>query len=142
MTTRANPGYGSKFFLSTDNVHFNPIAQLRTFAPSGSKAATVDQTNVLTPDNFDRPLATRVTSGEIAMEGVLDPANANITQLGQAHAALQLIYGQIVLTDGTQYTFQGYVTEYVPFDVKYNKAIAFSAKIRVSGALSGPAGNA
>jgi hypothetical protein len=142
MTTRAQPGYGSKFFLSTDDVVFTPVAQLQRFVPQGSKSQIVDRTNVLTPDNFTRPMPVRVDSGEIEMVGVLDPANSNILQLGQAHANMSLIFAKIVLTDGTEYDFQGYVTEYVPFSVTYNKAIGFSAKIRVSGAFTGPLGKA
>lgn len=140
--THANPGYGSKFFMSADNVNFTPIAQLKSFAPQGSKQTIVDQTNILTPDNFMRPLAVRVDSGDIDLEGVLDPANTGILQLGTAHASLNLYYFKAVLTDGTEYDFQGLVSDYVPFKVTYNKYIAFSAKIRVSGALTGPAGNA
>jgi hypothetical protein len=118
------------------------VAQLRSFKVSGSKATVQDQTNVLTPDNFDRPIPTRISSGEIEMDGVLDPANGQILQLGAAHGSLATVPCQVILSDGTQYNFFGFVSEYVPWDVKFDKAIAFSAKVRVSGALSGPAGNA
>jgi len=140
--TNARPGYGSKFFMSSDNVHFTPVAQLKSFIPQGSRQTVVDQTNVLTPDNFSRPLAVHIDSGDIDLVGILDPANTEILQLGTAHASLALYYFQIVLTDGTEYTFQGLVIEYVPFTVTYNKAMGFSAKIRISGALTGPAGTA
>lgn len=140
--SRAQPGYGSKLFMSASGAGFVPIAQLKSFIPDGSKQVIVDQTNVSTPDNFSRPLAVRIDSGEIALDGVLDPANTGILQLGTAHASLALYYFMAVLTDGTQYTFQGLVSEYVPFKVSYSKAITFSGKIRVSGALAGPAGNA
>jgi len=142
MTTKAQPGFGSKFYLQLPGGVMTAVAQLRRFKPAGSKATIVDQTNVSTPDNFDRPLAVRITSGEIDMDGVLDPANTQILQLGQAHAQLALVNCQVILTDGTQYSFSGYVSEYVPWEVEFNKFIAFSAKIRVSGALTGPAGNA
>ena len=140
--TNARPGYGSKFFMSSDNVHFAPVAQLKNFVPQGSKQTIVDQTNVLTPDNFTRPMAVRIDSGDIDLTGILDASNTGILQLGIAHASLALYYFQIVLTDGTQYTFQGLVSEYVPFDVTYNKAIGFRARIRISGGLTGPAGAA
>jgi hypothetical protein len=142
MTTSANPGYGSKLFMSADNVHFSPVAQLRSIAPQGSRQTTADQTNILTVDNFSRPIAVRVDSGDIALEGVLDPDSINILQLGTAHASLALYYFQLVLPDGTQYSFQGLVIEYVPFTIAVAKAIGFTAKIRVSGAYTGPAGNA
>jgi hypothetical protein len=140
--TNAKPGYGSKFFMSSDNVHFAPIAQLQRFVPTGSRQTIVDQTNVLTVDNFSRPIAVRVDSGDIDLSGVLDPANNGVLQLGTAHASLALYFFKVVLTDGTEYDFQGLVSEYVPFTVAHNKALGFSAKIRVSGALTGPAGSA
>ena len=140
--TNARPGYGSKLFMSSDNVHFVPVAQLKSFVPQGSRQTVVDQTNVLTPDNFSRPLAVRVDSGDIDLAGVLDPANTQILQLGTAHAALALYFFKVVLPDGSEYDFQGLVIEYVPFSVTYNKFIGFSAKVRVSGALTGPAGAA
>jgi hypothetical protein len=142
-STKAKPGYGSKLFMSTTNSNFTPVAQLQRFAPSTvSKQTEVDRTNVLTPDNFARPFPVRVDSGDLELVGILDPANTQILQLGQAHAALTLCYFMIVLTDGTQYTFQGYVSEYSPFSVSYNKAIGFSAKIRVAGGFTGPMGSA
>jgi hypothetical protein len=142
--TNTRPGYGSKLFMSPSGAvgSFSAVAQLKSIVPQGSKQTVVDQTNILTPDNFSRPLAVRVDSGEINVEGVLDPANAQILQLGTAHASLQLYFFQLVLPDGTQWTFQGLVIEFVPFSVAYNKFLSFSAKIRVSGALAGPAGNA
>jgi hypothetical protein len=140
--THAQPGYGSKFFMSSSGSvgSFVPVAQLKSFVPQGSKQTVVDQTNVSTPDNFSRPLAVRVDSGDIDLTGVLDPANTGILQLGTAHASLGLYYFKVILTDGTEYDFQGLVSEYVPFSVTYNKFIAFSAKVRISGALTGPAG--
>jgi hypothetical protein len=142
VTTLTSPSLGSKFLASTDNVHFWAIAQLQRFVPSGSKQTIVDQTNILTPDNFTRSLAVRVDSGEIDMVGILDPQNPNILQLGQLHANLTLAFFKIVLTDGTTYTFQGFVAEYVPFSVDHKKALGFTCKVRVSGAYSGPLGNA
>jgi len=142
--TIAKAGAGSKFFMSSSNANgsFVPVAQLKTFAHQGSKQTIVDQTNISTPDNFSRPLAVRIDSGEINLDGVLDPANTSILQLGTAHASMALYYFLAVLSDGTQYTFQGLVSEYAAFSVSYSKAMLFSAKIRISGALTGPAGAA
>ena len=128
--------------MSGDNVRFTPVAQLKSFIPQGSKQTIVDQTNILTPDDFTRPLAVRVDSGELELVGILDPKNTGVLQLGTAHVTLAISYFKAVLSDGTEYDFQGLVSEYIPFSVAYNKAIGFSARIRISGALSGPAGNA
>lgn len=140
--TWASPGYGSKIFMSTDGVKYQPVAQLKSFIPQGSKQTVLDQTNVLTPDSFSRPLAVMVDSGEIELQGVLDPQNSGILQLGSAHVSLAVCFFKIVLADGTEYDFQALVTDYVPFSVTYNKFISFSARLRVSGAFAGPGGRA
>ena len=142
MRSNGIPAAGSKLNMSSSgNVGtFVPVAQLQKIAPEGSKQTIVDQTNLLTPDVGDRPLPVRVVSGEIDIAGVLDPQNTSILQLGVAHANLGIYYFEMVLSDGTLYTFQGCVAEYVPFDLDVKKAVGFTAKIRVSGLLTGPAG--
>lgn len=143
MTTRAYPGYGSKLLYSTDNVSFGTIAQLQKFSPSGSKQSSVDQTNILTAGNGSQPLAVRFDSGEIDLAGVLDPQNGSQLALGQLHANLTLAWWKVILSDGiTTWTFQAYVSEYVPFQVQTAKALAFTARLRVVSALTGPLGTA
>ena len=141
MTSIAYPGVGSKLLCSTDGTHFTTIAQLRKFSPSGSKQMIVDQTNILTAGNSDAPLAARFSSGEFSMDGVLNPQDGSQIQLGEFHAALTLLYWKVLLADGiTVWTFQGFLSEFVTFTVEVAKAMAFSAKIRVWGALTGPGG--
>lgn len=135
-------GIGSKVFMSADGAKWQPVAQLKSCMPTGSKQTIVDQTNLLTPDVFSRQLAVRIDSGEIEMDGVLDPTNSDILQLGTAHASLAVYFFRIVLVEGTEWRFQALVSEFVPFTLKYSKYISFSAKLRVSGALNGPAGAA
>lgn len=140
MTTTAHPGYGSKLALSVDGVTYVNVAQLQRFAPAGSRQTIVDQTNISTPDNFARALAVRVDPGELDMAGVLDPSNAGIVQLGTFHASMALAYCKVTLSDGSVFTFQGYVSEYVPFTVSFDKVLAFTGKLRVSGGITGPSG--
>jgi hypothetical protein len=141
--TQAIIGPGSKLMYSTDGTHFTTVAQLRKFSPSGSKQMIVDQTNILTVGNSDAPLAARFSSGEISMDGVLNPQSGSQTQLGIFHASLTLLFWKVLLSDNvTVWTFQGFLSQFVPFDVEVAKAMAFSAKIRIWGALTGPGGTA
>jgi hypothetical protein len=134
---------GTRLQMSTDNVHFTTVAQLRKITPQGSKQTIVDQTNILTAGNSDAPLAVRYTSGEIDLDGVLSPQNSSQLTLGQLHAALTLVYWQALFPDGiTVWTWQGFVSEYKPFDIDVMKAMLFSAKIRIWGAFTGPLGTA
>ena len=134
---------GSKLSFSLDNVHFTQVAQLRKFKGPQSKQMIVDQTNILTAGNSDAPLAARFSSGEAEMDGVAKPQSSSQLTLGQLHANLTLVYWQMLLSDGiTIWSWQGYVSEYLPFDLDVMKAVVFSGKIRVWGALTGPLGTA
>jgi hypothetical protein len=141
-TTIAKASAGSILQYSLDNTTFTKVAQLKSIKPAGSKQTIVDQTNILTALPFTALLAARVDSGEIDIEGVLDPANGTQLGLGQLHANLTLAWWKILLSDGTQWSFQGLVSGFKPFEVDVAKAIIFAAKLRISGALTGPLGSA
>jgi hypothetical protein len=141
MTTTAIPGYGSKLSCSLDGSTYTAVAQLRKITPQGSKQTVVDQTNILTPGNGAAPLAARFDSGEINLEGVLAPADGSQIELGTVHANLTLAWWKLLLSDGiTVWTWRGFLSEFVPFTIEVAKAMGFTAKIRVQGALTGPAG--
>jgi hypothetical protein len=142
MTT-AIASYGSHLSYSTDGVHYTTVAQIRKLTPQASKQTIVDQTNILTPGNAAAPLAARFDSGEIQIDGVLSPEDSSQLALGTLHAALTLVYWKLLLSDGVStWTWQGFVSEYVPWVLDVAKAVVFTAKIRVSGVLTGPAGAA
>jgi hypothetical protein len=153
---KAIAGVGSKLSYSLDNgVTYTEVALLRKVKPDNSKQTILDQTNILTAGNGDAPLPVRFSSGEIQIDGVLSPLTSldglplpsqqNISQLtlGQLHANLQIVNWKLLLADGvTTWTWQASVSEYKPFDVDVMKAVIFSAKLRVWGALTGPLGAA
>ena len=142
MTT-AIASVGSKLSFSLDGVTYTQVAQLRKFKGPQSKQVIVDQTNILTAGNGDAPLAARYSTGEAQMDGVVSPQSSSQLTLGQLHANLMLGYWQLLESDGiTLWSWRGYVSEYLPFDLDVMKAIAFTAKIRVWGALTGPLGTA
>jgi hypothetical protein len=143
MPTLAIPSVGGDLSYSTDGVHYTTVAQVRKLTPQGSKQVIVDQTNLLTAGNGDAPLAARYASGEISLDGVLSPENSSQLAMGTLHAALTLVDWKLTLSDGvTVWTWQGFLSEFVPWVLDFAKAVAFSAKIRVFGALTGPAGTA
>jgi hypothetical protein len=141
MSSSAIVGVGSKLSYSTDNVHFTKVAQLRKFKGPNSKQTIVDQTNILTAGNGDAPLPARYSAGEAEMDGVVIPQDSSQLTLGQLHANLTIVYWQLLESDGvTLWSWQGSVSEFQPFDIDVMKAVAFTAKIRVWGALTGPLG--
>ena len=132
-------GYGSKLQYSPDGVSFPYVAQLQRIAPAGSKQKLVDQTNQRTPDSFTRTFPVQVDSGDIEISGVY-LGDGSQSALVQYHAQMALVFFRLALTDGTVYTFSAYVSECTPWSVTYNKHIPFSAKLRISGSISGPLG--
>jgi hypothetical protein len=139
----AYPGYGSKLSCSLDGSTYTEVAQLRKVTPQGSKQTMVDQTNILTAGNVTQPLAARYDTGEISIEGVLSPADSSQLELGTMHANLTLAWWKLLLSDGvTTWTWRGFLSEFVPFTIEVAKAMGFTGKIRVQGALTGPAGAA
>jgi hypothetical protein len=135
------PTYGSKLMYSTDGTNFTTVAQLRKVTPEGSKQTIVDQTNILTSGNGDAPLAVRFSAGEISLDGVLSPQSTSQLAMGTLHANLSLVYWKLLLADNlTVWTWSGFVSEFVPWALDVSKSVPFSAKIRVWGGLTGPAG--
>lgn len=142
MTTAIST-VGSKLKFSLDGVTYTQVAQLRTFKGPQSKQVIVDQTNILTAGNGDAPLPVRFSSGEAQLDGVLSPQDSSQLTLGQLHAALTVVFWQLLLSDGvTVWSWKGSVSEYLPFDLNVMKAVVFSAKIRIAGALTSPLGTA
>jgi hypothetical protein len=139
VSSKAYLGYGSTLSSSLDGITYAVVAQLKKFVPAGSKQTMADQTNLRSQGPFTQPLAVQVDTGEFEFDGVY-LGDATQLSLGQLHGQMQLAYFKAVLSDGTIWAFVGYVSEFKPFDVTYNKAIAFSGKLRVAGGITPPTG--
>jgi len=133
-------GRGTTLSYSLDNTTFTPIAQLQQFTPAGSKQTIIEQTNLSSPGNFTQYLAVQIDAGDIDIEGALNPEDLSYLTLGQLHGNLTLAYFQAMLVDGSIFSFTAFVSEFVPFKVKWNKAYTFSAKLRLTGGISSPLG--
>lgn len=139
--TIAIAGFGSKLSLTQDGTDYTTVAQLQRITPAGSKQQMVDRTNILTPDNFTRRLPVRVECDELDLAGVLSPQDGSQLLLGSLHASLQVVAWKLLLADGmTYYTFSGSVSEFVPWQIVYNKFVPFKAKLALIGGMSGPQG--
>lgn len=135
-TTVAYPGYGS--MLQSGGIagsSYTKIGQLKKFAFAGLTADFDEITNLDSPTIFKEWMKTNVDGKEVNFDGVLNPTDVqqqdlmiNLSTAGSA----ALYMWKITTTDGSIFTFQGYVSEYT-FDVQYNKAITFTGKIRLVG---------
>lgn len=132
------PGRGSQLLYSTDNVNFTPVAQLQSFAPSGSKHQDVDQTNLLTPGVYGQHLPVLIDPGTVDLSGILNPQDLSYRALQHLHHSRQLVYWRVLLIDGTPYGFQAYVSEFLPFVAKWNKLHTWTAKLKLTTGMTGP----
>jgi hypothetical protein len=141
MSSKGYQGRGSTLAVETtltSPVAWTNIAQLQKFAFGGIKVATDNITNLDSPDAFEEILATTINPGDVSFDGILDPANAEVGDLVTRLQARTLSNFKITLTDGSKFTFSGYFTELVPATVEYSKAIMYSGKITITGAVTGP----
>jgi hypothetical protein len=140
MSSIGYQGRGSKLSVetATSPITFTPIAQLQKFAFGGIKVAVEKITNLDSPDAFEEIIATTIDPGDVSFDGVLDPANTEVADLVDRLQNRTKSNFQIELTDGSKFTFAGYFTELTPATVEYSKAIMYSGKIQITGAVTGP----
>jgi hypothetical protein len=140
MTTTAYPGRGSTLANGgTAGTSYTTVGQLKKFAFSGLKADSDDITNLSSPTINKEWLKTIVDSDNVTFSGVLNPADptfqALLTNLYTAGQTANN-YWQITLTDGSTLVFQGFVLDFKPADVEYNKAIPFSGTIKITSQVT------
>lgn len=138
-TTVAYPGYGS--MLQSGGIagsSYTKIGQLKKFAFSGLKADFDEITNLDSPTIFKEWMKTNVDGTDVSFDGVMNPTDVEQQDLliNLATSGSNALYmWKITTTDGSTFTFQAYVSEYT-FDVQYNKAITFTGKLRLVGAVT------
>ena len=143
MSTPSTGYQGRGSYLEFETLDSSPatflrVAQLQKFAFGGMKVATDKITNLDSPDAFEEIIATTIDPGDVSFDGILNPEASAMTAVTTLLQDRTLTGWQIVLTDGSSYTFLGYLTELVPASVDYSKAITFSGKATITGAVTGP----
>ena len=139
MSTVAYIGKGCSLSVYS-GASFVNVAQLQKFSFSGIKLQTDDVTNIDSPSGYKEIITVLIDPGDVSLEGILDPENASQTDLNTLSQTVggSAVNFKITLsnTNATTITFAGFVTEYVPAVVETTKAITFSAKITISGAVT------
>jgi hypothetical protein len=87
------------------------VAQLQKFAFSGMSATLEDITNLDSPTAFKEVLPTVIDPKDITFDGICDPSNSAWANLATRLQGRTLTHWEIVLTNGTTITFDGYVTD-------------------------------
>lgn len=139
MSSTGYQGRGS--FLEFELTDGSPatyvrVAQLQKFSFGGLKVATEKITNLDSPTAFDELIATIIDPGDVSFDGVLNPESIDQSDMLTLLQNRTRTGWNIVLTDTSAYSFEAYLTEFVPANVDYSKAITFSGKLTITGAVT------
>lgn len=128
---------GTTLDVSTDGgtVYIPLSCQLTGFSGPGSTADEIEVTTLCsTAKEF---IAGLNDWGSIALNGHFDPADVGVDQLRTLHESGAIADWKIVWSDAdaTEWTFQGYVSEFA-VSAEQNTALGMTAAVRVSGAIT------
>lgn len=122
------------------------IGQLKSIAFSGSKLDLEDITNLDSPNSYREYAPTLLDAGNAQLDGVFNPADAGQIAAVAAFDARSLCTFQLTLPiTGTQTTaatrtFTGYFSARPVYSVQADKTSAFTATIKITGAITDVAG--
>lgn len=153
--TTAQTGYGFKFGVGPASTSAGPqvgatyveVKYLKTCSWSGSKNDTDDVTNTDSPNGIKEFIPTLTDPGEYKISGHRNSADPGLIALKAAYIAkvnydFQLIYPMATgqTTGGDKEVFSGLVTDF-SIDLTIDKAITFTATVKISGAATDTAGS-
>jgi predicted secreted protein len=142
--SKAFTGKGTIFSIGTTGATptFTPVSELKTFAFSGAKNDTEDITNSDSLGRAREFLVTLLDSGEISITGNYVGGDAGQVAFRAAFNSGSILPFKMQLptapgqtTTGDLFTFSGLVVESNP-DTQFDKAITFSAKVKISGMIT------
>lgn len=131
--SRAFAGQGSQLQLGDGVGGFTTIAEMTKIQRSGSKADTVDVTNMDSTGAYREVLPTLLTPGDISFDGNYIPEDATQQALQTQFDNRTLSPWRLVLPDSKgRWDFNAYVTSF-DFDVSFDKASTISGKLTITG---------
>jgi predicted secreted protein len=140
--SKAFTGKGTVFSIGTagSTPTYTAVAELKTFAFTGTKNDTEDVTNSDSAGRYREYLVTLADAGEISISGNYVASDTGQIAFSAAFESaarrpfkiqLPLAPGQTTL--GDTITFLGYVIG-DDLDIQYDKAVTFASKIKITGA--------
>ncbi len=127
-----------------------PVAEIKTMSWSGAQADTEDVSNMDSPNAYKESVVTMLDSGEVSLSGNRISGDAGQTAFNTAYGNRAKISCKIELpiataagqtAQGDVYTFDAWVTQPTLVDLQYDKAITFSAKVKITGPVTLALGN-
>lgn len=140
LTTSA--GTQTTVAYTASSVTYTPVAELKTLDFSGSKNDTEDVTNFDSTGRAKEFIVTLLDSGEISVSGNYIAGDTGQAAFRSAFASGAKISFKMVLplqagqtVNGETWVFVGAVVE-LDNTVAYDKALQFSAKVKISGLIT------
>lgn len=127
-------GLGTKFQREGATAGtFVDVAQVASITPPQSEADDVEIEELDPTDGFKRFLPGLIDAGEVPLTLNFDPADTGHTALLTDHQTRATKNYRIVLPDGSQWTFSGYVKSFAPQEIAAGEVIQAEVTIKVSG---------
>jgi predicted secreted protein len=141
MASKARTALGVVLSISATGETFVPIAEIQSVKQSGRKAETEDVTSF---DSTRREYITTIADdGEFDLAGIYVPGDVGQVALEAAFTAATAKDFKVVLpktsaqtVTGDTITFTAVITELNNLDLDPTKAMKFSSKLKVTGAIS------
>tara|TARA_Y100000310_G_scaffold239557_1_gene243182 strand:- start:1396 stop:1830 length:435 start_codon:yes stop_codon:yes gene_type:complete len=133
--TSAKSGFGTILKIGDGEVSeaFTTIAEIHDITPPSTSLATVDATNMESPDGFTEVIATLLESGPVELDLNLIEDDSSQALLRTDAEAKTLRNFQVVLPGAAyQYTFAAYVTNLGPATPRDGR-MSQSVTLTVSG---------
>lgn len=121
------------------------VAEIKTISWSGAQADTEDVTSMDSVGAYKETIVTLLDPGEISLSGNRVSGDAGQQAFNDAYGQREKISCKIQLpinplagqtTTGDLYSFDAWVTQPALVDLQYDKAISFSAKIKITGPVT------
>jgi predicted secreted protein len=149
--SKAYSGFGTILSIGTSGgtPTYTAIAEIKGIQLSGSQNKTEDVTNMGSPGRAEEFIVTTLMAGEFTLNGNKESLSGDAGQVAMNAAfssgavlPFKIVFplGPAQTTTGDTYTFTAMVEE-LSWDSQFDKAITFSAKLKVSGVITATAGS-
>lgn len=140
-------GKGTVFSIQTSAagvtpIVYSPVAEIKTLDNTGSKNDLEEVTNFDSEGRFKEYIVTLADAGDLSIAGNYITSDAGQAAFRAAFNAGTVLSYTIVLplqsgqsTSGEKWTFNGIVSE-LDNNVSYDKALTFSAKVKITGPIT------
>ena len=132
----ATNAMGTTFCITPSGGSKTEVGKLSAIGEIAPESEEVDVTTLDSPGGYREYMQGVKSAGELELEGFFDANDAGQAALIAAYASGAEQACEIAFPDGTTVTFQAFVKGYTIGAAEVDQAVAFGAKLRVTGAVT------